>query len=383
MRKALKIAAAIAALPLLLVGGLYAFAIAQHWQPPPRQDEPVRNPPGIGRLQAGQPFTVVSWNLQFGTGRSWHFFYDGGTDVLSTPEVTERTVAAITEALRGLAPDIALLQEVDRDSRRSGYLDQLPRYAEAMPGSAVTTATYYKSAFVPTPGPTFMGKVLMDLVLFSRFELGRAERVQLAMLDEPAIRQAFNLKRALQIVSLPVEGWPLPLLVAQTHLSAFSRGDGTLQKQVAVLAEWMGSHPPEQPWILAGDFNLLPVGDDPARLAVQDDSYDPVDNAIAAIWPRFREVSGDAVLDPAQRTYIPFGADAPDRKIDWAFFGGPVELVEAQVHAEHLLSDHLPMRAVFRIGPAPAAEPAAPPAEEAAEDGGPGAPPAGAALPTP
>ena len=364
MRKALKVVALLAALPLVLVGGLYAFAMAQHWQPPARQDEPVHNPPDVAALAIGQPFTVVSWNLQFGTGRSWHFFYDGGDDVLSTDPVTEETVAAITSALSRLAPDIALLQEVDRDSRRSGNKDQLPRYAEAMPGSAVTTATYYKSAFVPTPGPTFMGKVLMDLVVFSRFKIDKAERVQLAMLDEPALRQAFNLKRALQIVAIPVDGWPEPLMVAQTHLSAFSKGDGTLQKQVAVLEEWMASRPPNQPWIMAGDFNLLPMGDDPARLAVQDDSYDQENNAIGSVWPRFQEVSGDQVLDPAQRTYIPFGASEPDRKIDWAFYGGPLQLLESQVHSEHLLSDHLPMRMVFRVGepppPPPLPEPVAP-----------------------
>ena len=57
-------------------------------------------------------------------------------------------------------------------------------------------------------------------------------------------------------------------------------------------------------------------------------------------------------------------ADEPDRKIDYVFVGGPVEVLDARVMREHAeISDHLPVLARLRIGPTPTAPeptPAAP-----------------------
>jgi endonuclease/exonuclease/phosphatase family metal-dependent hydrolase len=124
----------------------------------------------------------------------------------------------------------------------------------------------------------------------------------------------------------------------------------------------MDARPKDQPWILAGDFNLLPPGDDPGRLAAEGDAYrDPV-NPMEALLKDYRDIFGDAQLDPMNRTYLPFGFPEPDRKIDYVLVGGPIEVIEAKVLREHAaISDHLPLVATLRIGPAPA--PPEPPAE--------------------
>jgi endonuclease/exonuclease/phosphatase family metal-dependent hydrolase len=226
---------------------------------------------------------------------------------------------------------------------------------------AVTT--YHRSPFVPSPTTNPLGRVDMGLQLLTRSApLAKAERIQLALLDEPRIVQMFNLKRALLTAEVPIEGWPQPLALAVTHLSAFSKGDGTLAKQVAQLRAWMDARPKDQPWILAGDFNLLPPGDDPGRLAAEGDAYrDPV-NPMEALLKDYRDIFGDAQLDPMNRTYLPFGFPEPDRKIDYVLVGGPIEVIEAKVLREHAaISDHLPLVATLRIGPAPA--PPEPPAE--------------------
>ena len=224
---------------------------------------------------------------------------------------------------------------------------------------------------MPTPGPTFVGKVQMDLGVLSRVRMDNGVREQLALLDEPWIRQAFNLKRAYMTIEVPVEGHDLPLAVLNTHLSAFSYGDGTLEKQVAALRAWIDARPAGQPWIVAGDLNLLPSDDDPARLGRDASYYDSDSKAIGMLQDQFEEVAGTARLAPEQRTYVPPKAQATDRKIDWMFYGGPLVLREARVGQEYVhLSDHMPMRAVFVVGEAAEEEPADPEAEAPSAEGG-------------
>ena len=321
------------------------------YRPEPVEAVRIRGSGGAGPLRVGEPFSALSWNLQFAGGRRNHFFYDGGTTVEVPPAHVAEALAGITDLLRAEAPALALLQEIDRDSARTGYLDQLPALLEATRAAAWTTTPYMKSPFVPAPLRQPLGRVRLDLGILSRVALRQATRTQLALLDEPRYRQIFNLKRALLSAEVPVEGLTHPLAIGLTHLSAFSRGDGTLDKQARALLEWVEARPVGQPWILAGDLNMLPPGDDPARLGGDAHQYADQQNPIARLLPRLQEVFGANQLDPSNRTYLPWGASEPDRKIDYLFYGGPIELVQARVvrgATQH--SDHLPIVAVFVVG---------------------------------
>jgi endonuclease/exonuclease/phosphatase family metal-dependent hydrolase len=193
----------------------------------------------------------------------------------------------------------------------------------------------------------------MDLALLTKPTMARAIRHQLPLLNESRIRQAFNLKRALLEAQIPMNGAEADhLAIAVTHLSAFSHGDGTMTKQIAALENWMEQQPPNQPWILAGDLNLLPPDDDPARLGEDAALYADGANPISSLVARF-QTALQPLTDPANRTYIPFGATQPDRKIDYLFFGGPLILEDSRVLRDEALradlSDHLPIWARFHI----------------------------------
>lgn len=308
-------------------------------------------------LRAGHAFTVVSWNLQYGAGRKHRFFYDGGDAVHVPLADVQEAMAGIQEALRRYDPDISLLQEIDRDSDRTQRMDQLPLLAglDGAGAHCVAAATYHRSRWVPAPMPVPLGRVDMNLGVLVRGPLFDAKRLALPLLDESRVRQIFNLKRAVLTGELPIDGHDRPLRVAVTHLSAFSRGDGTLDRQVAELKRWMEaqSEDPAQPWILAGDFNLLPPGDDPTRLAVESDLYADGRNPIDALIPQFRTAfSVAALLAEDARTYVPYGAAAPDRKIDYVFVGGPIDVISAEVDRSVIaLSDHLPIVLKLRISP--------------------------------
>ena len=361
-----KVLAVIVALLVLGFGGLVAYTFATEHTPAdvePVVSEGDGSGPG---LVAGQPFKVLSWNLQYGASRKHRFFYDGGDAVHVPAEDVRATVDAISAVLKAEAPAIGLLQEIDRDSTRTGRIDQLPPFSAAMQATAVSAAPYHLAGFVPKPFDNPLGRVHMALGILTRGPHLKGTRHQLALMDEPRVVQALNLKRALLTAEVPVEGLDQPLAIAVTHLSAFSYGDGTLEKQVAALVAWMESRPDGQPWILAGDFNLLPPGDDKDRLTTESELYADDPNPIDAVLPRFQDVLGDDQLDPKLRTYLPFGFTEADRKIDYMLIGGPIQVESARVMSEHAaISDHLPIVATLVVGERPAPEPPLAPADEA------------------
>ena len=182
------------------------------------------------------PIAVLVWNLQFCAGRSQEFFYDGGEAVLACPEAVRETTAGIARALATIDPDIALLQEVDACSDRTQRIDQLGPLTRALGLPCWSDAPYFQVRYVPYPPAQQMGRVDMRLLTASRFGMRRAVAWPLPRLNESWLRKQFNLRRVVFESVLPLaDGGELSLL--NTHLSAFSRGDGTLGRQVQTLLE--------------------------------------------------------------------------------------------------------------------------------------------------
>ncbi len=297
--------------------------------------------------------TLISWNLQFAGSRKHHFFYDGGDAVQVPLSDVQETLDQIQSFLQQRNPDFALLQEIDRHSDRTGNVDQLESLKAYTEGLNWTSTPYHKVPYVPHPQHQPMGRVNLNLGILSKYEFASARRHQLALLDEPRWRQFFNLKRALLETKIPIGvGANRPhLYLGNTHLSAFSKGDGTLAKQIAQLEAWIESIPTDQPWILAGDFNLLPPNDSPSRLGEDAILYADAQNPIERLSNKYKMAFLNP-LEPAARTYLPFGATEPDRKIDYILYGGPIEIEEASVLREaSAISDHLPLEIKFRLIP--------------------------------
>ena len=131
-------------------------------------------------LSAGSELSVLSWNLQFGASRKHHFFYDGGEAVTVPAEDVDATVSAIAVVIKSLNPDIALLQEVDRDSRRTGRGDQLQAYLAAGDWACWASTPYYRHRYVPHPSGDHLGRIDMHLSVLSRVELQNSQRLALA-----------------------------------------------------------------------------------------------------------------------------------------------------------------------------------------------------------
>ncbi|MFM7201668.1 MAG: endonuclease/exonuclease/phosphatase family protein [Myxococcota bacterium] len=332
---------------LALTGTTFLLAWLTHYAPAPVEYPAIIQEGTPKTLKPGDTFSVVSWNLQYSASRKYHFFYDGGPAVKPSAEDVQQTVRDIQQALREMDGDVVLLQEVDRKSQRTQNVDQLLPFVEAVKPSHYVSTPYHKAVYLPVPPSDPLGPVETHKAILSRFELRNAERIQLAMLDEPAYRQWFNIKRCILGAEIPIEGGGV-LRVGNTHLSAFSGGDGTLTKQVASVKAWLEK---AGPWLFAGDFNMLPPGDDPARLNAEADLYRDAVNPISALVPQFSSViPPEQMLEPRWRTYLPFGYAEPDRMIDYMFHDAHLEVLSVEVPRAYAhISDHLPMKTTFRL----------------------------------
>ncbi len=297
-------------------------------------------------LRPGDRFSVLTWNVQYAGSRENLFFYEGGNAVHVPEGRVRKTMKSIAGVIGQMSPDLVFLQEVDRDSDRTARIDQLQAYLDAGEWACWSSTPYHKSAYVPHPSWKHLGRVNFHLSILSSFALEKGGRIALPGLSESWIRRQFNLKRAIQWLTLPVEGGD-PIRIANTHLSAFSFNDGTLRNQVRILRDWMQL---PHPWLLAGDMNMLPPGDDINRFQNISPNYTEDPNPMLELEPERFDVARKNLLGPENRTYLPFGADEPDRKIDYLLASEDLELIEQRVLREaNEMSDHLPIWAVFEV----------------------------------
>lgn len=320
-----------------------------NWLPAPLEAVAVCERGAPRPLRRGEPVTVLTWNLQFCGSRHHWFFYDGGPDVHVPPQHVAEALEGVGALLDREQADLVLLQEVDRDSARTGRVDQLAALLARRPVARWMSTPYHRSRFVPVPPRTPLGRIDLELAVLSAYPLGAGVRTALPMLREPWIRQQFNLHRALLTTTVPIDGGG-ELAVGVTHLSAFSRGDGTLAAQVDVLRAWIeAQRAAGRSFVLAGDLNLLPPGDDPARLGAGASEYAEGSPPVARLFEVARSaVPADRLLDPAAYTYLPPGAVTPDRVLDYVFVSDDLVVQEAgPVPMDPMISDHVPVRVRF------------------------------------
>ncbi len=326
------------------VAGLFR---GQTYHPADRQEIAVEGSGEASVLAPGTSLKVLVWNVQFCGTRKHHFFYDGGDTVHVPAEDVHEALGAIGDVIGQHQPHISLLQEIDRNSDRTGRLDQLDRLLAAQPHAGWAAAPYHKAGYVPHPPGKHLGRVDMELVTLAQRGMSSAVRHQLALLDEPFYRRAFNLKRAILETTFTRSSGP-PFVVLNTHLSAFSYGDGTLEAQVQQIERRLEElDEAGSPWILGGDFNLLPPGDDPGRLGDDAGYYSDHNNPIEILFAAGRRsaFSPTALLEEESvGTYQPYGSDGPDRTLDYLFVSEEVEVQQARVLTDSPdISDHLPL----------------------------------------
>jgi endonuclease/exonuclease/phosphatase family metal-dependent hydrolase len=266
----------------------------------------------------------------------------------------------VARVIRDEQPDIVLLQELDDGAKASDYQNQFKLLQDRVTDLYPCTAQAFdwKADFVPEPH--IFGSVGRQLATLSRYRIEHAERLQLPVTPANVISRQFKPKDALLVTYLPLnDGGQMAVL--NTHLDRASQLDDSLQTQVTAVAKVLDKFESRgTPWLIGGDFNLLPLGQYQRLPAEQRTPYS-ADSALHVLWDKYpmiptnNEASG---IDRAQwLTHYPNdpGLNGPDRTVDYLFYSPHIKRVEARVRQDDTLriSDHLPVIARFLLPAVP------------------------------
>jgi len=306
-------------------------------------------------------FKVMDYNVQYFAGKDYVFFYDvddfSGPDVRPSTEAIEHTLDQIASLILEQNPDVVLLQEVDDHAKRTDYKNQteqlLSRLENRYPYYAETY--YWKAVFVPHP--KIAGSVGMKLTTLSKAPILKALRHQLPRIQENPLTKAFNFKRAVLETHIQMQDGSI-MVCLNTHLDAFAHSSDTMLKQVQKVDSILDNLAAQNlPWVIGGDFNLLPPGIKDRLPTYVGKSFSN-DSEITLLYnkyqafPSFEDLKSTD-LTP-KLTHFPNDptVHAPDRIIDYYFYSNRLEFLSpSKVLQGPTLSysDHLPLLATFRF----------------------------------
>ena len=200
--------------------------------------------------------TVVTWNIRFGIGRANWFGDSCGELVIFDDEKIKNGLELLALKIAEIDADILLLQEVDIDSKRSSYIDQVQWLLDHTSMNYGVYASMWEVQFVPSDG---LGRVNTGNAILSKWPLSEAERIQLSLRgDQDALTKAFYVRRNVlkAVVNYPGN----PFWAVGIHASAFSNDD-TKQKQFLEFKDVLDEiNAKGELFVAGGDLNELPPG---------------------------------------------------------------------------------------------------------------------------
>lgn len=138
---------------LAAAGFIGYLSITEYY--PKEQTEVLPVGKGTQHLNAGDSFTVMSWNIGYGAlGDNADFFMDGGESVKTADSArVEENMKGIMSEIDSVQANAIFLQETDRDSDRSSHLNEAQLLSSHLPDHESTFASNFKVPFVPYPLP--------------------------------------------------------------------------------------------------------------------------------------------------------------------------------------------------------------------------------------
>ena len=206
--------------------------------------------------ELNKEYKLLSWNVGFfGMDKNIDFFMDGGKMVfpISQKQVEENISKAIEE-IKKENPDIINLQEVDKYSKRTGFMDQVKILNEKFKQNSIF-AYNMKVKFVPYPIPP-LGQMETGIYSSSKKEILNPERHQLPIAFKYPVRLS-NFKRAFTVSYSNINGSDKKLVLLNAHLDAYDdEKSGFKKKQTEEILNFMKKEREKGNYvILSADFN--------------------------------------------------------------------------------------------------------------------------------
>jgi endonuclease/exonuclease/phosphatase family metal-dependent hydrolase len=249
---------------VLYVGGMFLLAFATQYNPAPVEDMALVNPkssiPGP-KVLSDSTYTFLIWNLGYGgLGKEVDYFYDGGKMVTSPKEhVLKNNKGMVDFLLKNKEVDFVMLQEADRNSKRSWKIDQVEQFAKVLPEHNYAFAPNYEIRYLPFPFLDPIGKVDGGLQTLSKFTPVEIKRIALSNItDFP--RRLFYLKRCLLLERYKLDNGK-DLVIINTHFEAYDAGGLVKKEQRAETKKILDEEYAKGNYVvLGGDWNIAPPG---------------------------------------------------------------------------------------------------------------------------
>ena len=266
-----------------------------------------------------------------------------------------------------------LLQEVDRESKRTQYIDQVQWLLNHTEMNYAAYASMWKAQVIPSDG---IGRIDAGNVVMSKWEIETAERIQLPLrTDQDALTQMFYLRRNALKAKIAIQGQDSYYAV-NAHATAFATDD-TKQRHNDKFSEALDEiDAAGYVFVAAGDLNSVPPGAE-IDFCVEDACEDDILHTAEDGGPHlegsyFNNFEDEPILlQPLYNTYntaISL-ADAVtsthnthstswdrelDRKLDYIFTNQETVSETGQTHQDAVesrqLSDHTPVSVSIILG---------------------------------
>lgn len=236
--------------------GIIVYAIISDFKP--KEKEIVSTSEKAEILNDSMELSLITWNIGYGgLDKEMDFFYDGGTKVFTTEAKCINNLHEIIKFLKqNNSTDFILIQEVDKNSKRSYHINEYDSLTKSMKDFFPSFAKNYDVFFVPVPPSTPMGKVLSGLATFGRYLPSSSVRYSFPG-EYGFPKQLFMLDRCFLVNRYPLSNGK-ELLVINTHNEAFDPGQ-IRKAQMAYLKDFLLDEYRKGNYIITGgDWNQNP-----------------------------------------------------------------------------------------------------------------------------
>lgn len=349
MKKVLKIVLYVVLFIALSFAGLILTAVVTDYKPADTV-EVYKGKPNFNVPDSLQ-FDVMLWNIGYcGLDKSMDFFYDGGTHVRPDKKNVMDNLESVLAFLEEQQSDIDffLIQEVDKDSKRSYHINEYDSIHSALNNYDAFFGKNYDVFFVPTPPTNPYGEVLSGLMTLTKFAPEKVVRHQFPG-NYAFPKGLFMLDRCFLVSRIPVSNGK-QLLIINTHNSAYD--DGSLRAgQMKYLKKFLEKEYAKGNYVLVGgDWNQCPPGLKPEIPGYVFDTQDYVpisEDYMPADWkwvytnnvPTNRRVATPYDKSTTPTTVIDFFLVSPNIQ--------NVSIENIDLDFQH--SDHQPVKASFHL----------------------------------
>ncbi|MCB8998874.1 MAG: endonuclease/exonuclease/phosphatase family protein [Bacteroidales bacterium] len=294
---------------------------------------------------------IITWNIGYcGLSADMDFFYDGGKKVRPAEDQVKKNLKEIIEELQASDTlEFILLQEVDKNSKRSYGICEYDSIRNALPNYKSFFGKNYDVFFVPLPPTEPMGRVESGLQTLSKS--WPSSSVRFSFPGQYAWpKSLFMLDRCFLVNRYPMNSGK-ELVVINTHNSAYDTGGVLRTQQMNYLKGFLSNEYEKGNYVIVGgDWNQSPPSFKPEYT---DNVFDNQD--LTLIPDGFLPDNWKWVYDGTQptnrRVMMPFEkGKTPTTVIDFYLLSPNIEAISVKTSDLGFRnSDHQPVRLKLRL----------------------------------